>query len=78
MSVFSCNTTRLQKLIVTALRISQMNFKLTNVNLVIAIYSRSQSMPSDRRYAPHNDVSVNDRRHNDGGPLRLRYYNIIL
>jgi hypothetical protein len=71
MSVFSCDITRLQKLIVTALRISHMNFKLTNVNLFFAIYSRSQSMPSDCRYAPHNDVSVIDGPHNDGGPISL-------
>ena len=28
-------------------------------------------------YAPHNDVSVNDGQHRDGGPIRLQYYNIL-
>jgi hypothetical protein len=67
MSVFSCSITWLHLLIVTVLRKSHTNFKLTKVNLGCAIYSQSQSMPDVYcyvyRYAPHNDVPVNDGPH---------------
>jgi len=56
---------------VTALRKSHTNFKLPNVNLGRATYSQSQPMPSDCRYLSHNDVSVNDGPHGDGGPISL-------
>ena len=59
-SVFTRNNTRLTILIVTALRKSHTNFKLTNVNLGCADYFLSQSMPNNCRYTPHKDVSVND------------------
>jgi len=63
MSLFSFSTTRLHIIIVTDLRKSHANFKLTNVNLGCAIYSQSQSMPNVYRYAPHNDVWFNDGPH---------------
>jgi len=40
---------------------------LVCILLVLLLYS----------YAPHNDVSVNDRIY-EGGPIILWYYNIIL
>jgi hypothetical protein len=63
MSVFSCNSTNLHMLIVTDLRKSHTNFKLTNVNLGCTVYSQSQSMRNVYRYAPHNDISVNNGLH---------------
>jgi len=63
--------------IVTTLRKSHRNFKINNENIGCAIYSQSLSIPNVYRYAPHNDVSVND------GPHIRRWshnilYNIII
>ena len=61
------------------LRKSHAKFKLTNVNLGSAIYSESQSMRNVYRYAPHNDVSVNDELHmRQWSHKIILQYNIIL
>ena len=59
--------------IVTNFRKSHRNFKLNNENLGCAIYFQSLSIPNVHRYAPHNDVSVNDGPH-----IRWWSHNILM
>jgi len=73
-SVFSCILQGFMYIyIVTNFRKSHRNFKLNNENLGCAIYFQSLSIPNVHRYAPHNDVSVNDGPH-----IRWWSHNILM